>query len=81
MWISFATQSSAKATQFNRIKNAARSLGKYYGAYGSCKAVKCAPKITKYLGITLLPQAGEIRPEGKTSARTINQPKPPVNIY
>lgn len=35
-----------------------RSLGKYYGAYGSCKAVKCAPAITKNLGITLLPQAG-----------------------
>ena len=105
---------------------AARSFGKYYGSYGSCKAVKCAPKITKYLGITLLPQAGvalgmamtataladgalvrnvvlfsvlvyelvgpaltkkslllagEIVPEGKTSARTINQPKPPVSIH
>lgn len=35
-----------------------RSLGKYFGAYGSCKAVKCAPAITKNLGITLLPQAG-----------------------
>ena len=35
-----------------------RSLGKYYGAYSSCKAVKCAPAITKNLGITLLPQAG-----------------------
>ena len=35
-----------------------RSLGKYYGAYGSCKAVKCSPAITKNLGITLLPQAG-----------------------
>ena len=35
-----------------------RSFGKYYGAYGSCKAVKCAPAITKNLGITLLPQAG-----------------------
>ena len=103
-----------------------RSLGKYYGAYASCKSVKCAEKITKYLGITLLPQAGvalgmaltataledgalvrnvilfsvlvyelvgpaltkrsltlagEITPEGKTSARTINQPKPPVNIH
>ena len=104
----------------------ARSMGKYYGSYGSCLAVKCAPKITKYLGITLLPQAGvalgmamtatalsggtlvrnvvlfsvlvyelvgpaltkrslllagEIRPEGKTSARTINKPKPPVSIH
>ena len=37
---------------------AARSVGKYLGARGSCKAVKCAPNITKYLGITLLPQAG-----------------------
>ena len=105
---------------------AARSVGKYAGAYGSCKAVKCSDKITKHLGITLLPQAGvalgmamtatalsdgalvrnvilfsvlvyelvgpaltkrsltlagEITPEGKTSARTINQPKPPVNIH
>ena len=104
----------------------ARSAGKYMGAFGSCKAVKCSDKITQHLGITLLPQAGvalgmalaasslgdggmvrnvilfsvliyelvgpaltkrslllagEIRPEGKTSARTINQPKPPVNIH
>ena len=105
---------------------AARSVGKYVGSYGSCKAVKCSEKITRHLGITLLPQAGvalgmamtatalsdgalvrnvilfsvlvyelvgpaltkrsltlagEIRPEGKTSARTVNQPKPPVNIH
>ena len=104
----------------------ARSAGKYVGSYGSCKAVKCSEKITKHLGITLLPQAGvalgmamtatalsdgtlvrnvilfsvlvyelvgpaltkrsltlagEIRPEGKTSARTVNQPKPPINIH
>ena len=37
---------------------AARSLGKYYGAYGSCRATKCSNAITKNLGITLLPQAG-----------------------
>ena len=36
----------------------ARSLGKYYGASISAKAAKCEPKIKKYLGITLLPQAG-----------------------
>ena len=104
----------------------ARSLGKYYGAYGSCRMTKCNPAITKNLGITLLPQAGvalgmaltasqladgalvrnvvlfsvliyelvgpaltksaltragEIKPEGKTSARVQNQPKPPVNIH
>lgn len=35
-----------------------RSLGKYIGAFGSAKAVKCNPNIVKYLGITLLPQAG-----------------------
>lgn len=35
-----------------------RSLGKYCGAFVSAKATKCAPQICKYLGITLLPQAG-----------------------
>ena len=35
-----------------------RSLGKYLGSYGSCRYCKCAPQITKHLGITLLPQAG-----------------------
>ena len=104
----------------------ARSAGKYLGAFGSCKVCKCAPAITKHLGITLLPQAGvalgmamtagaladgnlvrnvilfsvlvyelvgpaltkrslllagEIRPEGKTSARTPDTPRPPVNIH
>ncbi len=36
----------------------ARSLGKYFGsALGAC-VVKSEPKIRKYLGLTLLPQAG-----------------------
>ncbi len=35
-----------------------RSAGKYFGAYASCAMTKCAPNITKYIGITLLPQAG-----------------------
>ncbi len=35
-----------------------RSLGKYFGTYASAKAAKCSPSICKYLGITLLPQAG-----------------------
>ncbi len=35
-----------------------RSLGKYFGTFISAKATKCAPQICKYLGITLLPQAG-----------------------
>ncbi len=35
-----------------------RSLGKYFGTYASAKIAKCPPQICKYLGITLLPQAG-----------------------
>jgi Kef-type K+ transport system membrane component KefB len=35
-----------------------RSLGKYYGSYWSCKMSGCDENVTKYLGITLLPQAG-----------------------
>ncbi len=35
-----------------------RSLGKYGGARVSAKAAKCNPNIVKYLGVTLLPQAG-----------------------
>ncbi|MBE6549808.1 MAG: sodium:proton antiporter [Ruminococcaceae bacterium] len=35
-----------------------RSIGKYTGAFISSKASKSEPNIVKYLGITLLPQAG-----------------------
>ena len=35
-----------------------RSLGKYSGAFLSAKLSNCDEKIVKYLGITLLPQAG-----------------------
>ena len=35
-----------------------RSLGKYLGSYASCAATGCSEKITRHLGITLLPQAG-----------------------
>ena len=35
-----------------------RSFGKYSGAYVSAKATSCDKNIVKYLGITLLPQAG-----------------------
>ena len=51
-----------------------RSLGKYFGACISAKMAKCNPNVVKYLGITLLPQAGvalgmaikaiELGPEG-----------------
>jgi len=35
-----------------------RSAGKYIGAFASAKITKCDDNIVKYLGITLLPQAG-----------------------
>ena len=105
---------------------AARSIGKYLGAYGSCKTTRCSAPITKHLGITLLPQAGvalgmavsaasladgslvrnvilfsvlvyelvgpsltkrsltlagEIKPDGKTSARTPNPPRKHFSIH
>ena len=36
----------------------ARSGGKYVGARLSARATHCSPEICKYLGVTLLPQAG-----------------------
>ena len=35
-----------------------RSAGKYLGAFSSARMVSCEPSIVKYLGVTLLPQAG-----------------------
>ncbi len=35
-----------------------RSLGKYFGAYTGARITHCEEKTVKYLGITLLPQAG-----------------------
>lgn len=102
-----------------------RSAGKIMGAYGSCRMTHCSTNIQKYLGITLLPQAGvalgmaaeaaalsdghmvrnvvlfsvlvyelvgptltklsltaagEIAPEGRTSARIPNVPDEPVSL-
>ena len=36
----------------------ARCAGKYFGTFASAKAVKCEPKVVKFLGVTLFPQAG-----------------------
>ena len=36
----------------------ARSLGKYFGAYFSARAVGCSENVVRHLGVTLLPQAG-----------------------
>ena len=102
-----------------------RSFGKISGACVSCRTTKCSPSIQKYLGITLLPQAGvalgmaaqaaqlsdghmvrnvvlfsvlvyelvgpvltkmslsaagEIKPEGRTSARVENKPEELVSV-
>lgn len=35
-----------------------RSVGKYFGAYASARATNCDSSICRYLGYTLLPQAG-----------------------
>ena len=35
-----------------------RSAGKIFGASASARLMRCEPSICKYLGITLLPQAG-----------------------
>ena len=37
---------------------ASRCLGKYFGARESARMMRCQPKVVKYLGITLWPQAG-----------------------
>ena len=35
-----------------------RCLGKYFGARESARMMRCSPTVTRYLGITLWPQAG-----------------------
>jgi len=59
----------------------ARSVGKIAGAYIGAKIIKSPPVVQKYLGITLLPQAGvaiglslvaqKVLPEFGASIRTI----------
>ena len=48
----------------------ARSAGKYLGSFGSAKLSKCEPTIVKYLGITLLPQAGVALGMARTVGRS-----------
>jgi len=52
----------------------ARSLGKYLGASASAKLVRCAPNIVRYLGITLLPQAGVALGMTITVAEELGEP-------
>ena len=53
---------------------ASRSLGKISGSYVSCKATRCSEKIQKYLGITLLPQAGCGAGYGRRGCRAFRRP-------
>ena len=48
----------------------ARSAGKYSGAFASAKFSGCDDKIVKYLGITLLPQAGVALGMARTVSQT-----------
>lgn len=49
---------NAKAILIGVVYIIVRSIGKYVGSYYSSKAVGCSKNVQKYLGITLLPQAG-----------------------
>jgi Kef-type K+ transport system membrane component KefB len=51
----------------------ARSVGKILGASMSAKMMKCSPTITKYLGITLLPQAGVALGMSLIAAETLGE--------
>jgi len=50
--------SSVSVVLIGVVYIAARSLGKYFGARASASIAHCNDNIKKYLGITLLPQAG-----------------------
>ena len=50
-----------------------RSIGKYSGAYASCRITNCDSSITKYLGITLLPQAGVALGMSRTAAGALGE--------
>ena len=50
-----------------------RSVGKWAGASISSKVMHCEPMIQKYLGITLLPQAGVALGMSVTVAQTLGE--------
>ena len=56
--LNFTVFSSLAVVIIGIVYIAARSAGKYLGARFSCLASGCDENIVKYLGITLLPQAG-----------------------
>jgi Kef-type K+ transport system membrane component KefB len=50
--------SQASAVVIGLLYIVSRSLGKYFGARESAKLMHCEDNVVRYLGITLLPQAG-----------------------
>ena len=54
----FLDNKSIKLSPIYLIKSIFILYGKYFGTFISAKATKCTSEICKYLGITLLPQAG-----------------------
>ena len=57
-----------------------RSAGKMLGAFSSAKMTKCEPNIVKYLGITLLPQAGVALGMAKDAYKFLNGGELVLNI-
>ena len=57
-----------------------RSAGKIFGAFSSAKITKCEPNIVKYLGITLLPQAGVALGMAKDADKFLNGGELVLNI-
>ena len=63
--------SSASVVLIGAAYILARSFGKWAGASISAKFMKCPPKVQKWLGITLLPQAGVALGMSVTVAQTL----------
>jgi len=69
--LDFSVFASAAAVGMGVIYLITRSAGKYLGATFGAKITKSAPEAVKYLGITLLPQAGVALGMSLTAAETL----------
>ena len=69
--LDFRVFASATAVGMGLIYLITRSAGKYFGATIGAKITHSAPEAVKYLGITLLPQAGVALGMSLTAAETL----------
>lgn len=69
--LDFSVFASAAAVGMGIVYLIARSAGKYLGATFGAKITRSAPEAVKYLGITLLPQAGVALGMSLTAAETL----------